>query len=608
MAAPVHYTGVYLLPHPPADATAPADVLLREGIAHHNAGRLAAAEAAYAQALVQDFFHPYALTCYAFFVFHAGRIDEAFTILERASTLSPDPRILLNWLQTLGMVQRWERALEVIAQYEAVAPDAADVHINRAIALMRLNRAREAVVCYRRGLDLCPDSETLLPNLIYAMDLAEETSLAEAYQVRRRWNAAHCRPLHETHRPHENTRDANRPLRVGYVSADFMAHSAAYVWGGVVRGHDDQQVIPYVYSSTPVADPMHQQFRDAIHHWRDVGPVSDDLLASRIRDDRIDILVDLSGFTAGHRLKVFARKPAPIQVCAWGYANGTGMDTMDYFFADPFAVRPADRQWFQETVIDLPCIVGFAPPDLPPHDFTPAASACPSAAGSPVTFGSFNRAEKITPGTLDAWGAVLRAVPEARLFVKNKTALRVGEARWLRDALADRGIAPARLLLAGETSHAEHLAQFSRVDVQLDTCPHTGGVTSLEGFWQGVPTVTLVGPRPPERLTADVLHHIGHPEWIAGTVEEYVTIAVRLAKDTGQLVALRGTLRQAVKDSALYGDRYTRAVEAAYRAMWRRWCTAAVVGPDMGGATRRSAARATDQPTSTHAGVRSIVA
>jgi predicted O-linked N-acetylglucosamine transferase (SPINDLY family) len=297
--------------------------------------------------------------------------------------------------------------------------------------------------------------------------------------------------------------------------------------------------------------------------------MSDAALAEQIRRDRIDILVDLSGHSAGNRLLVFARKPAPIQVTAWGHPTGTGLATIDCFFADPVALPAAQRGYFAEQIFDLPCILCYEPPA-----YLPAVPPLPALAAGRVTFGSTNRLEKITDEVLRHWGRILSAVPDARLLMKDAGLSDPAVRSWTLERLARAGIAAERVRLEGSSSeHVEHLKIFGQMDIGLNPFPKGGEISTAEALWMGVPVVTLPGETIPSRMAASIMTAIGMPEWIARSSDEYVDIAVARSRDLASLARVRENLRGQLARSA-FGDmaRYTAAVESAYRSLWQRWC------------------------------------
>jgi predicted O-linked N-acetylglucosamine transferase (SPINDLY family) len=405
--------------------------------------------------------------------------------------------------------------------------------------------------------------------LIFALDFDAATTAAEAFAERRRWDAAHALPLARHAVPHANDPTPDRRLRIGYVSADFRRHSAATVFGPVVLSHDRErfEVVCYAGRRGP-DDETTARFRDAATLWRPTSGVPDMALARQIREDAIDILVDLSGHTGGHRLKVFAQRPAPVQMTAWGHALGTGLDAIDYFFADRVTVPGEARRYFSEAVVDLPAFVPYSP-TVPSPDVTPL----PALERGSVTLGCFNRLAKVTTEMVGLWAAILREVAGARLLMKFHGLEHGAVQERIRTVIAEYGVDGARIEFMGGSTAVEHLAAYEQVDLALDPFPHGGGVTALDGLWMGVPMVTLAGERIPSRMGASILTTLGLEAFIARTPDEYVAVAIRQARDLPRLAALRARLRERLTASIICDHRaYCRAVEESYRAMWKRWC------------------------------------
>lgn len=370
-----------------------------------------------------------------------------------------------------------------------------------------------------------------------------------------------------------NSRDPERRLRVGYVSADFRIHSVGYFLSGVFRAHDPSAVEIYCYSGCADEDDQTDLFKSRATAWRSTIGVSDEDLAAAIHADGIDILVDLSGHTSGTRLPVFARRPAPIQVSWLGYPDTTGLKAVDYRLTDAIVDPPgiADRL-SSERLVRLPD--GFHCYAAP--DFAPEVVPLPAMERAGVTFGSFNNLVKVTAGALDLWAAILKRVPGSRLFLKHRW-LGMGYMRsHILDSFERRGVARDRIEFSGKLeSNADHLAAYGRVDIALDTFPYNGVTTTCEALWMGVPVVTLVGDRHCARVGSSLLTHVGLQDLVAHSPQAYVEITARLAADLPALAELRAGLRAKVAASPLCdGIGFTRSLEAAYRTTWREWCRA----------------------------------
>jgi len=315
-------------------------------------------------------------------------------------------------------------------------------------------------------------------------------------------------------------------------------------------------------------DERSQDFK-RLGEWRPVSALSDEALAAQIRADRVDILVDLSGHSEGNRLLVFARKPAPVQVTAWGHATGTGMPAIDYFFSDAVSVPQSARPLFAETVYDLPCVIGFeAPGDAPPVAELPALTA--KMAGR-ITFGCLNRFSKVTPAALELWARIVKAVPGSRLLLKDGALDEPALRERVRADLARLGLAPERVELRGATSRREHILGYSEVDIALDPFPQNGGITTWEALWMGVPVVAKLGASIPSRLSGAILVACGLREWAVESDEAYVAAAVGAASDLAALAQLRGGMRERILATPAGNPlRYAQAVEEAYRAFWKK--------------------------------------
>jgi predicted O-linked N-acetylglucosamine transferase (SPINDLY family) len=449
-----------------------------------------------------------------------------------------------------------------------MTPDDPEAWRNYGVALSTSGSMEEAAAVLEKTVALDPSSSDFLSNYLYVLDMLDSTSLARAYEVRREWNARHALPLAALIQPHANRPDPGRRLRVGYVSADFRRHSASTAFLTILERHDPAVVDVVCYSNNQYEDDVTERFKACASLWRGVGSLTDDELAAQIRADQVDVLVDLSGHSKGNRLLTFARKPAPVQVTAWGYATGTGLDAIDAYFSDPVLVPPHEERFYAERVVHLPNVLCYTPPPtLPPIVSLPAARQ------GHITFGSFNRVVKITPAVLEVWARVLHAVPGSRLILKPSLQDTPATRERLVGPLVRLGIDPGRVDILGTSPHHEHLASFGHIDIQLDPFPHSGGVSTLDGLLMGIPCVTLLGERVSGRSSASFLAALDLGDLVARTVDEYVELAVRLAGDRERLVHERATLRERLLASPIGdADTYTRAVEAAYRGLWRDWC------------------------------------
>ena len=554
-----------------------ADAHYNLGNALRNHGRPREAVAAYREAIrVQpNFADAYSNLGVALKDLRA--FDEALAVFHQAIQLRPD---LASAHSNLGIILHERGQIdEAAAAYRralALAPDFADAHNNLGNALKDRGCLDEAVAALRRAIQLQPQHAIYGSNLILTLQYSSACSTAELALERRRWNDAHAAPLRAHWRAHENIPDPARRLRVGYVSTDLRDHVVGRTLLPCFEAHDREQFEFVVYSGSTAADAVRERFRRGSVLWRETSALSDEKLAATIREDRIDLLVDLSLHTAGHRLRVFARKPAPVQLSWLGCPGTSGLAAMDYRISDSFLEPPgAAATGEAEQALLMPdawCCYA------PPVD-SPAPGDLPAVRTGRVTFGSFNQFAKVNERVLTRWAAILREVAGSRLLLLSKG----GAEERTRETLAACGIAPERVAFlpyhpaAAIASAADvpfdYLLRYRQVDIALDSFPYNGMTTTGDALWMGVPVVALIGTTPISRASFSLLSNVGLPELAARSEEEYVAIATSLARDLPRLAALRATLRARMEASPLLDPaRFTRHLEAAFRTIWQRWC------------------------------------
>jgi predicted O-linked N-acetylglucosamine transferase (SPINDLY family) len=357
----------------------------------------------------------------------------------------------------------------------------------------------------------------------------------------------------------------SEPIRVGYVSADFCQHTVGFFIKEVLKSHDPKLVTVYAYGSGPAKDWVTAEIQNACQ-FRDVASLDDISLANLIRRDTIDVLVDLSGHTAGSRLTAFALRPAPVQVSWLGYFATTGLPSIDAIFLDDYHAPPGIEAHFVEKIIRLPsgriC--------YQPAHFAPDMAEAPCIIRGYVTFGSFNNTSKYNDAVFDLWSRVLLSVSGSRLVLKWRTFNDEALRRNVVTAFSKRGVDPSRIELRGPSFHADLLNEYSDIDIALDPFPFTGGITSCESLWMGVPVITLPMSRVVSRQTLSILSVIGLPELVAKDAEDYVRLAVQLAMDPGRLKVLRSGMRERMKTSSLMDVHgFAKGVELAILGLTR---------------------------------------
>ncbi|HEV8548334.1 MAG TPA: tetratricopeptide repeat protein [Polyangiaceae bacterium] len=538
------------------------------GEAYRRQGKLelAAAVLAYALQVNPDF--PEAHQNLALVQVQTGAEVEAERHLERFLELRPDHalgHVSLAWL-----LLRTQRPLQALARAERaveLAPGLAVAHRCEGDALDMLGDKVRSLASYRRALELDPADHVSHSNLIVSMLTDPRSDARAIFTEARAWSALHAEPLRAHQRPHPNPKAPERPLRLGYVSPDFRVHPVQQFLPRILEHHDRAAFELFLYSAVERPDAQTEWYRAfAGDHFRDIQRLTDVEAAELVRHDAIDLLVDLAVHSPGNRLRVFACKPAPVQITWLGYAGTTGLDSIDYRLTDPYFDPPGTELGvYSETSVSLPetffCYDAHQP-DLP-------AGSLPALARGFVTFGCLNSPRKVHAGAVALWARVLQKVPASRLLLymehfRHDEVLRT---------LAGAGVAAERVEFVERASRRVYLERHQRVDIALDTFPFAGGTTTLDALWMGVPAVTLTGPGALQRAGASIATNLGLPELIARSEDDFVERAVALARDWEHLGRLRETLRARLEASPL-GDapRFVRHLEATYRTLWRRYC------------------------------------
>ena len=534
--------------------------------AYRRNGQLDAAIAACERALAADPDLPEAHHNLGLTRMNAGDPAHALPELERALELRPDSaqfHVSLAWaLLALGQVG------ESIAHCQraiALAPSFAPAHHHLANALVERGDRAGAIAGYRRAVELDPTDHDAHSNLILVALTDPSYDAVKLGEEARAWARQHAGPLRVHQRPHPIDADLERPLRIGYVSPDFRAHPVRHFLRPLLRHHDRAAFDIYLYASVDRPDAATDEYRAwAGDHFRDIRRLDDVAAAELVRRDRIDILVDLAVHGAGHRLRLFACKPAPVQITWLGYAGTTGLPEIDYRLTDPFLDPPGtDLAVYAEASLSLPETFWC----YDPLDAARAVAPLPAPAAGFVTFGALGSPRKVHPGVLALWARVLAAVPRSRLLLVAGEPAREA----VRGVFAAAGVAADRLDFTARVTPREYLALYDRIDIGLDTFPFAGGTTTLDAAWMGVPVVTLSGGTALHRGGVSIAMNLGLPELVARSPEEFVATAVRLVGDPDRLGKLRSHLRAHLTASPL-GDapRFARHLETAFRTAWRR--------------------------------------
>ena len=512
---------------------------------------------------------PEAYVCLGQVLMTLGRFDEAGDCLQALLKVTPqDVEAWANRGKIFHAKGHFDEAVSCYRRALRLEPRYGGIYDNLACVLCNQGLYEEALANHRKALEIIPNDTTAYSNLLLTMHYLPGQNAEELFAEHRRWAQVHANiPGGVAH--HANSRDPERRLRVGYVSPDFRDHPVAFFFEPLLANHDRNAVEPVCYSNVARPDETTARLRSMAVQWRDIRALNDERAANMIREDAIDILVDMAGHTGGSRLMVFARKPAPIQVTWLGYPNTTGLPAVDYRLTDSISDPPDERALYTEKLIRLPgAFFCYAPPAD-----APAVTALPARARGVVTFGSLNTLAKLNDQVIDLWCEVLHANPASRLLVYRNTLKGAVKGRFAAK-FAARGIGGERLQLRSDLPPGQgYLDIYGEIDIALDTFPWSGHTTSCEALWMGVPVITLYGKSHAGRMCASVLAGMGLSHLTARTPDDYVRIATALSGDLDALEQMRAGLRARMAASPLCdGHAFARKIEAAYREMWRTWC------------------------------------
>ncbi|MBI1942452.1 MAG: tetratricopeptide repeat protein [Betaproteobacteria bacterium] len=494
----------------------------------------------------------------------ARRFEEAIEVYRVCLGLQPDcTRLRNNYAVALIELNRRPEALPELERLQALLPNVPEVHFNLAGIYREFGRTDEAIATYRRALALVPDHAPTHSNLLLELNYSCNEDAAAIFAEHQRFGARFAR-RYEAPAPDPAW---PRRLRLGYLSPDFREHVVMRFMEPILARHDRGRFEVTCYHTNPRRDAVTGRLRALAEHWVDADDLSERELAERIRADRIDILVDLAGHTAGNSMPVLAMKPASLQATYLGYPNTTGLGAVDYRITDAWADPPgeADR-YTAERLVRLPRSY-FC---YRPEPDSPAVASLPALSKGTVTFGCFNNFAKLSAPFLDAAARTLAQVPGSRLILKGRPLSVESVADSVRGRFRHAGIDPARVELRGwEAGVKDHLAIYNSVDIALDSFPYNGATTTCEALWMGVPVVSLAGDRHAARMGASLLHAMGLEQYLTHEVDAYIATSVRLAGNIEHLAELRRGLRERMRSSPLLDEQgFARVLERCYLELW----------------------------------------
>jgi predicted O-linked N-acetylglucosamine transferase (SPINDLY family) len=572
--------------------------LLGEGDRHFRAGRLAEAVGAYQRAIGLQPNLPHAYHNLGMTFRHMGRSEEAVACYRQAVALRPyAPELHNNLANALRDLGRLDEAAAAYRHALAIRPTDAEVHNNLGAILQMQGKLDAAIASFRQAIALKPALAETLSNLIYTSKMAcdwrgldayeekcraavragarqivpfhflsIETSPAEQLQCARQFASARTKGMGRLPAPPRMPKDR---LRLGYLSAKFHQHPSSVLTAELFERHDRSRFELFAYAIGPDdGSAMRRRLERGFDHFHDIRALSHGDAAKRMRDDGIDVLVDLTGYNDDERLPILAWRPAPIQVNFLGYPGTLGAPFIDYVVADPIALPMSDQPFFTEKIVQLPDC--YQPNDSKREIAarTPTRAEC-GLPNEGIVFCCFNQSYKITAAMFDIWMKLLRGLPGSVLWLLDSNP--AVQPHLVREANA-RGVAADRLVFAPRLPLAEHLARHRVADLFLDTLPYNAHTTASDALWAGLPVLTCAGNCFAGRVAASLLAAVGLPELVTHSLEDYERLAVRLAREPALLGSIRDKLRVERATALLFDTgRFAANLERAYLRMWELW-------------------------------------
>lgn len=532
-------------------------------LSQQRAGQLSAAEAGYRKILADDPNQPEVFYNLGLILRSNGRLNEAVEAYENALELRPRfPEAINNLGVVFERLGRLDEAEDVFRHALLLEPNSADTLSNLGGMLKDLGRLDESIECLTRAHELAPDNARIHSNLIFTLHYSPVFDAAALRRAATEWGEQHGSRSEPGNRRFPNDPNPIRRLRIGYLSGYFRDHCQALFTIPLFSNHNHRQFEIFSYSDVASPDTITARLQDYSDVWRQTAGLKDAEVAAMIRGDRIDILVSLTLHMADHRLGVFSEKPAPVQVTWLGYPGTTGVRAIDYRLTDPQLDPAGTDSFYTERSIRLPDSFWC----YDPLTDEPSVNPLPFGTTGTITFGCLNNFCKVTDAVLDLWAQVLRSVPDSKLLLLAP----VGAARTR--VKARLGMLCDRVEFAAYQPRCDYLELYHQIDIGLDTFPYNGHTTSLDALWMGVPVISRLGSTAVSRAGLSLMTNLGLPELVAETNDQFVQIAMNLAKDRERLATLRSGLRERMQQSPLMNaGRFAKNMEDAYRLMWKNW-------------------------------------
>ena len=501
-----------------------------------------------------------------------GASEKAIKSYQKAIKLKPD---FIEALNNLGLVfkknNQYQEAIQCFKKALYTHNESPTIWANLGNVYKESGQMALATDALEKAIAIDPSLTAVYSNLLLALNYNANIPPESIFQKHKQWEESYLKAHTKGDYAFTDRHAQQAKLNIGYISPDLHNHSVAYFVEPLLKEHDKKKYEIFAYYNNTKSDPTNKRLRSYVDHWQNVASLSDEQLADKVFEDKIDILVDLAGHSANNRLGVFARKPAPVQVSWLGYPNTSGLSAIDYRITDNIADPIGDSDKFNsETLIRLKdgflCYRGrddFLIPEKIPYD-----------KNGYITFGSFNNYVKVTPEVIRAWSDILKAVPDSKLIIKSNQLSDKITKQSCQALFKKNGIALNRLTLLGFLPNpTDHMSYYSKVDIGLDPFPYNGTTTTFEALWMGVPSITFSGNNHASRVGASILSRIDLHSYITHDLEGYIALAKTKANELDELRVLRATLRSKMKSSVLCDEkRFTQELESTFQSIWTKFC------------------------------------
>lgn len=497
-----------------------------------------------------------------------GQKRMAYAWYEKHAELEPDALVYYQMALINASQGLLAECIDHLYKAMKLAPDVPQIWVTLAGKLLQRKQLNEGFDLLRKAIQKAPDNPVFYSVYLFNLNHLPDVDPQMVFDLHKQWGKLHA-PISLARTSHDNDPVADRRLRIGYISPDFCASSVSHFFEPLLGGHNRNEVEVFGYGNVMSPDLLTERQKRKCDHYRNICGIDDETVAQMIEQDRIDILVELSGHTQNNRLLVLARKPAPIQATYLGYADTTGMEAIDYILTNKLLSPPESQKFYTEQLMYLPDVyhcykcpemdVALAPP--------------PAIENGYVTFGALTPHRRFNLSLLKLWADILQRTPNSRIALGFASDVDDSTQNHYLNEFDKCGISRERVSISGRRPYVEYLKEHNKIDILLDTHPENGGTYTCESLWMGVPVITLAGPRQISRYGLSILSHVGLDRFVATTTSDYIAKAVALANDPESLIELRKSMRSKITNSPLCNTRqFIHELETIYRKMWHQWC------------------------------------